>query len=101
MRNIIVATTNPGKFEEIKGVLAHEFDTFYSLRDFPDNIEIEEDSMLYVENALKKARNIGERFGIYTIADDSGLEVDALDGRPGVHSSRYGKNDKPYQQAAK
>lgn len=93
MRKIIIATTNNGKFEEIKSVLAGEFDSFYSLRDFPERIEIEEDSMLYVENALKKARKIGERFGFYTIADDSGLEVDALGGRPGVHSSRYGKND--------
>ncbi|HOF58461.1 MAG TPA: RdgB/HAM1 family non-canonical purine NTP pyrophosphatase [Syntrophorhabdaceae bacterium] len=93
MRNIIVATTNIGKFEEIKSVLKHEFDTFYSLLDFPDHIEVEEDSMFYIENALKKARKIGDRFGFYTIADDSGLEVDALGGRPGVFSSRYGKND--------
>lgn len=93
MRKIIIATTNNGKYEEIKSVLAGEFDLFYSLRDFPEKIEIEEDSLLYVENALKKARKIGERFGIYTIADDSGLEVEALSGRPGVHSSRYGRND--------
>lgn len=93
MRKIIIATTNNGKYEEIKSVLAGEFDLFYSLLDFPEKIEIEEDSLLYVENALKKARKIGERFGIYTIADDSGIEVDALSGRPGVHSSRYGRND--------
>jgi XTP/dITP diphosphohydrolase len=93
MRNIIIATTNNGKFEEIKDTLARDFDVFYSLHDFPEKIEVEEDSMFYVENALKKARKIGERFGLYTIADDSGLEVDALNGRPGVHSSRYGKND--------
>jgi len=93
MRSIIVATTNTGKFEEIKSVLAQEFDVFYSLHDFPEKIEIDEDSLLYVENAIKKARKIGERFRFYTIADDSGLEVEALGGRPGVHSSRYGKND--------
>jgi XTP/dITP diphosphohydrolase len=93
MRNIIIATTNNGKFEEIKGALAREFDAFYSLRDFPEKIEVKEDSRLYVENAIKKARKIGERFGLYAIADDSGLEVEALEGRPGVHSSRYGKND--------
>ena len=93
MRNLIVATGNTGKFEEIKSLLPNEFDTFYSLRDFEENIEVEEDSPLYVENALKKARKIGDRFGIYTIADDSGLEVEALGGKPGIHSSRYGSND--------
>ncbi|MCX5810090.1 MAG: non-canonical purine NTP pyrophosphatase, partial [Proteobacteria bacterium] len=81
MRSIIVATANNGKFEEIKSVLAQEFDAFYSLHDFPEKVEIEEDSLLYVENAIKKARKIGERFGLYTIADDSGLEVEALGGR--------------------
>jgi XTP/dITP diphosphohydrolase len=93
MRNIIIATTNNGKFEEIKSALAQEFETFYSLRDFQEKVEIAEDSPFYVENAIKKARKIGERFGLYTIADDSGLEVEALGGRPGVFSSRYGKND--------
>jgi XTP/dITP diphosphohydrolase len=54
---------------------------------------VEEDSPLYIENALKKARKIGDRFCMDTIADDSGLEVQALGGRPGVHSARYGKDD--------
>ncbi len=93
MRKIIVATTNNGKFEEIKSALAQEFETFYSLRDFQEKVEVVEDSPFYVENAIKKARKIGERFGLYTIADDSGLEVEALGGRPGVLSSRYGKDD--------
>ena len=52
-----------------------------------------EDSPLYTENVIKKARKIGDRFGYETLADDSGLEVDALGGRPGVLSARYGGTD--------
>lgn len=93
MRRLIIATENMGKFKEIKALLGHNFDNFYSLRDFQDKVSVEEDSELYIENALKKARKIGDRFGMHTLADDSGLEVKALGGRPGVHSSRYGKSD--------
>ena len=93
MRRVIVATANPGKFEEIKSLLISEFNMFYSLRDFRDKVAVEEDSLLYLENALKKARKIGDRFCMDTIADDSGLEVEALGGRPGIFSSRYGKDD--------
>ncbi len=93
MKNIIIATENMGKFKEIKALLGHNFDNFYSLRDFQDKVSVEEDSELYIENALKKARKIGDRFGMHTLADDSGLEVKALGGRPGVRSARYGKND--------
>jgi XTP/dITP diphosphohydrolase len=93
MKSIIIATENTGKFKEIKDLLANDFDVFYSLRDFEEKITVEEDSQLYIENAMKKARKVGDRLGIYTLADDSGLEVDHLGGRPGVYSSRYGKND--------
>ncbi|MCX7966291.1 MAG: RdgB/HAM1 family non-canonical purine NTP pyrophosphatase [Syntrophorhabdaceae bacterium] len=92
-RKVIIATENIGKFYEIRELLESEFDTFYSLRDFKEKVEIIEDSPFYIENALKKARKVGNRFGINTISDDSGLEVDALNGRPGVFSSRYGKDD--------
>ena len=93
MKNIIIATENMGKFREITSLLHGGFDQFFSLRDFQEKIPIEEDSDLYVENAMKKARKIGDRFGMHTLADDSGLEVTALGGRPGVRSARYGKND--------
>lgn len=92
-RKVIIATENFGKYNEIKELLSDEFDEFYSLKDFKEKVEIIEDSPLYIENALKKARKVGNRFGLNTISDDSGLEVDALNGRPGIHSSRYGKND--------
>jgi XTP/dITP diphosphohydrolase len=93
MTDVIIATANRGKFEEIKSILLGEFDRLYSLKDLDGGVDVEEDSPLYLENALKKARKIGDRFCMDTIADDSGLEVKALGGRPGVHSARYGKDD--------
>lgn len=93
MKEIVIASENTGKLEEIKSLLGDTFDKFYCLKDFEEKITVDEDSSLYVANALKKARKVGDRFGIPTLADDSGLEVEALQGRPGVYSSRYGKND--------
>ncbi len=61
----------------------------YSLKDFSDIPEIEEDGKSFTENALKKARFYSKYFGKLTLADDSGLEVDALKGFPGVYSARY------------
>ena len=82
MHDLIVATTNQGKFREIKELLAGQFTSFYSLLDFKDGYTVVEDQPSYAENAWKKARKIGNRFGIDTLADDSGLEVDALQGGP-------------------
>jgi XTP/dITP diphosphohydrolase len=93
MRRILIATGNKGKFEEIKHELNDLFDEFLSLADFEKGIDINEDRETYYENAMKKARKIGDLYGIDTLADDSGLEVAALDRRPGLHSSRYGEND--------
>jgi XTP/dITP diphosphohydrolase len=90
---VIIATENMGKFREIKALLSGEFKTFYSLKDMAEKVVIEEDSPFYSENAMKKARKVGDRFGMCTLADDSGLEVNALGGRPGIHSSRYGRTD--------
>lgn len=92
-REVIIATGNLGKFSEIQDLLAAEFDTFYSLNDFDEKLPIVEDSPLYIENAMKKARKVGDRFGLPSIADDSGLEVRALQGRPGVLSARYARTD--------
>jgi XTP/dITP diphosphohydrolase len=93
MHDLIVATTNPGKFREIEEVLAGQFTAFHSLLDFKGGYTVVEDQPSYAENAWKKARKIGNRFGMDTLADDSGLEVDALGGRPGIYSARYGKTD--------
>jgi XTP/dITP diphosphohydrolase len=93
MKDVVIATANLGKLEEIKTILHGEFVNFYSLTDMEDQLEVKEDSLLYLENAMKKARKIGDRFNMNTIADDSGIEVAALGGRPGIFSSRYGKDD--------
>lgn len=93
MKKIIIATANQGKFREIEQELFSVFDVFYSLEDLEERIEIDEDRSSYAENAWKKARKIGDRFGIGTLADDSGLEVEALGGRPGLYTARYGKSD--------
>lgn len=93
MTNVIIATTNRGKFEEIRDLISGQFTHAHSLLDFEDAIVVDEDSPHYADNAMKKARKVGEHFGMPALADDSGLEVAALGGRPGVHSSRYGRND--------
>jgi len=94
MKDVIVATTNRGKYEEIRRLISGQFDNVHSLLDFEDTVAVDEDSPRYAENAMKKARKVGEHFGMPALADDSGLEVAALGGRPGIHSSRYGRNDR-------
>jgi XTP/dITP diphosphohydrolase len=93
MKDVIIATENIGKLEEIQSLLGNTFERYYSLKDFPEKVIVDEDQSSYVANALKKARKVGDRFSIATLSDDSGLEVETLQGRPGVYSSRYGKND--------
>jgi len=86
---VIVATRNKGKTREIRDALKGLNLRIYSLSDFEDVPEIEEDGDSFTENALKKARFYSKVFGKLTIADDSGLEVDSLKGLPGVCSARY------------
>ncbi len=92
MSRIVFASNNPGKVREIGALLA------------PVGIELvpqsdylvpaaEETGLTFVENAILKARNACEHTGLPAIADDSGLEVDALDGEPGIHSARYAGAD--------
>ena len=88
---LIVATRNRGKIREIREALKGLGLRIYSLGDFPDVPEIEEDGRSFTENALKKARFYSKYFGKLTLADDSGLEVDGLKGLPGIYSARYAK----------
>jgi len=89
MRKLLVATKNRGKAKEIKELIGDFFDDVLSLSDFNGNINIIEDGKTFEENALKKAKTVYSLYRLPTLADDSGLEVDALDGRPGVYSARY------------
>lgn len=89
---ILIATKNKGKVREIRRALKGLRLKISSLNDFSDPPEIEEDGKTFAENALKKARFYLNYFGKLTIADDSGLEVDALKGLPGIYSARYAGN---------
>ncbi len=86
---ILVATTNPGKRREILGVLAAAPVRCVSLSDYPDLADPEETGATFADNALLKARYYAASTGLPTVAEDSGLAVDALGGRPGVLSARY------------
>jgi len=86
---LLVATTNPGKFAEVKDFLRQLPLEVLSLSDLATWPKIIEDGATFEENALKKARSLAEYSGYLTLADDSGLEVDALNGAPGIYSARY------------
>jgi XTP/dITP diphosphohydrolase len=86
---ILIATGNQGKVKEIRDLVQGLPVVFLSLADVSDPPEVVEDGLTFEENALKKARTLAAATGMVTLADDSGLCIDALDGRPGVHSARY------------
>ena len=88
MKKIILATGNPGKLIEFQQLLS---DTNYTVmaQSELDVPEAEETGLSFVENAIIKARNASKFSGLPAIADDSGLEVDALDGQPGIYSARF------------
>ena len=90
MIDLLLATTNPGKFAEVREFLAELPLRIRSLENFDNPPAVVEDGRTFEENALKKARTMAEFSGLMTLADDSGIEVDALCGAPGVYSARYG-----------
>ena len=94
---LVLATRNLGKVKELTTMLntvnKHRNIQMLSLQDFPDAPEVVEDGDTYQENAAKKATVIADWTGHRTLADDAGLEVDALDGAPGVHSKRWAGED--------
>ena len=97
MKELILASHNQGKVREIRELLADEAVEVLSLSDIGWREEIEENGKSFRENALIKARRIFEVTGKAAIADDSGLEVDALGGAPGIYSARYLGEDTPYE----
>ncbi|MDH4140095.1 MAG: RdgB/HAM1 family non-canonical purine NTP pyrophosphatase [Coriobacteriia bacterium] len=88
-RRVVVSTRNRGKLAEIQAALDFPGWEFAAAPDLGDWVEPEETGETFLENARIKARAAHERFGTAALADDSGLEVDALGGEPGVYSSRY------------
>jgi len=88
VHKILVATTNPGKIAELRAMLDADVQ-WLDLSDFPNIAEIKEDGLTFAENARKKAIGYAKATGLWTIADDSGLVIDALGGEPGVKSARF------------
>ncbi len=87
-KKLIFATNNRHKLREVAAMLGEDY-TLYTLTDIGCTVDIPETSDSFAGNALQKARYVKENFGYDCFADDSGLEVDALNGEPGVHSARY------------
>ena len=86
---LLLGTRNPGKVKEITTILEDSRWSFSSLREFDHVGPAAEDGVTYAENAIAKARFYAAATGLLALADDSGLEVAALGGAPGVHSARY------------
>jgi len=89
MQTLLLGTRNPGKVIEITSILADAGWSFRSLQEFADVAVATENATTYAENAIEKARFYALSTGLCALADDSGLEVEALGGAPGVFSARY------------
>jgi len=89
MRKLLIATNNPGKIREAKKLLRDLPLEMVGLEDIAPGFDIKETGSSFRENAVLKAKASFSKTGLLTIADDSGLEVDALDGKPGVYSARF------------
>lgn len=97
-KRFVLATRNPDKIKEIMTILKEEGWELLSLMDFPDTDQVEEDGKTFLANALKKARASFQETGIASLADDTGLEVDQLQGAPGVLSSRFAGENVSYSE---
>ena len=97
IRELVLATRNRHKGEELAALLGGLGITIRTLDEFPDAPEVVEDGDTCEANAIKKARVIAAFTGLPAVADDTGLEVDALGGRPGVYAARYAGEDATYE----
>lgn len=96
MNKIFIASANKHKISELRQMLAPLGIELYSALDYPNTDEVDEDQPDLRGNALKKARFWHEKTGLPTLADDTGLEVEALSGAPGVYSARYAGSNATY-----
>ncbi len=97
MKKLVLATGNRNKVQEIKDLLQGLPLEVLTLKDYPGLVLPEEDRSTFAGNAVKKAETVSRATGELALADDSGLAVDALGGRPGVHSARYAGEDGNYE----
>jgi XTP/dITP diphosphohydrolase len=93
MKQLLIATNNQGKIEELQDLLRDTDIQLVSPAQLGMDLDVVEDGSTYAENAAKKAVAFARASGLISLADDSGLEVDALDGAPGLYSARYGAPD--------
>jgi len=94
VKKIIIATGNKGKAKEFESMFAPLGYQVLTLHDLEGAVDVEETGSTFEENAILKAESLCERFQTMVIADDSGLMIDALNGRPGVYSARYAGEEK-------
>ena len=97
IEEILLATRNPDKVRELTALLGDLEICIRTLAEFPAAPDVEEDGTTCEANALKKAREMASATGIPSVADDTGLAVDALDGRPGVFAARYAGDGATYE----
>ncbi|HEU4684111.1 MAG TPA: XTP/dITP diphosphatase [Nitrospira sp.] len=97
IRELVLATRNRDKAAELAGLLAGLGITIKTLDEFTDVPDVVEDGDTCEANAVKKARAVADYTGLPSVADDTGLEVDALDGRPGVYAARYAGDHVTYE----
>ena len=90
MKNLYLASKNKGKIAEYKKLLAG---VNCKLLLQPESLEVEEDGLTFRDNAIKKASEVSRKTNNFSIADDSGICIEALGGKPGIYSSRYAEND--------
>ncbi|WP_421773955.1 RdgB/HAM1 family non-canonical purine NTP pyrophosphatase [Gracilimonas sp.] len=97
LNKLVIASQNPHKIEELEQILRPLGIEVLSTKDFPELEEVVEDQPTLQGNALKKARYVAKETGLPALSDDTGLEVDALNGEPGVYSARYAGKRASYQ----
>jgi XTP/dITP diphosphohydrolase len=95
---ILFGTSNPDKLEELRAILSDLPSTLLSLDDIAGASVVEETGATFAENAILKATAYARASGVLTLADDSGLEIDALGGEPGVYSARWAGVETPYSE---
>ena len=93
MLRLVLATRNPGKIREIVDKLNNYPVIVECLNDYPEIAEIKEDGKTFSDNAIIKAKTVSELVDLPSLADDSGLEIEYLGGKPGILSSRWGTSD--------
>lgn len=98
MQALLLATTNRHKLKEYRAIFSDLPFTLLSLYDVHLDIHVEETGATFAENAALKARAYAQASGLLALADDSGLEIDALDGAPGVYSARFAGSETSYEE---